>query len=281
MSAAHPLHAEIDLAIARGEWWMRLFDTLSDIGVTRARALSATGGKGLVRAALDYCRLARALCLAIVAAMRLEDFLRGLAKLRTLAPEAIAAARACARARAEEAAAARERARARRAARNAELRQRAADLVGRERDEGEKGDRETPGPRERDTGVEALDRRLAVDPAGVDLDALPLRETVERICADLGVAPDWSRWDAGDWTMGLPSPPIRLDFQAEKRAESPANPGSAGARTASSTRRPTATPTSPIVRGLPGFTPRWTDTAIALVLGAGPDLRPWPPPGLE
>ena len=60
--------------------------------------------------------------------------------------------------------------------------------------------RAKPEPRDRDPLVEALDKRLAaVDPAIVDFDDLGLRETVLRICADLGVEPDWSRWEAGDW----------------------------------------------------------------------------------
>ncbi len=57
--------------------------------------------------------------------------------------------------------------------------------------------------------VEALDRRLDVDPAGVDVDAVPPRWTVERICADLGLSPDWSRREAGDWTMGEPVLSVR------------------------------------------------------------------------
>ncbi len=46
---------------------------------------------------------------------------------------------------------------------------------------------------------EALAERLDDDPAYRDLDRLPLRETVERLCADLQITPDWSRWVGDDW----------------------------------------------------------------------------------
>jgi len=54
---------------------------------------------------------------------------------------------------------------------------------------------------------EALDERLTDDEAYEDYDELPLRETVERLCKDLGLDPDWSRWDGEGWEAGYA--PIR------------------------------------------------------------------------
>ena len=50
----------------------------------------------------------------------------------------------------------------------------------------------------------ALDERLDEDDAYRDLERLPLRETVERLCADLQLTPDWSRWDGEAWTPQEP-----------------------------------------------------------------------------
>ncbi len=50
----------------------------------------------------------------------------------------------------------------------------------------------------------ALQEHLSFDPAYTDIDSLPLRETVERICADLTITPDWSRLEAQDWNPPAP-----------------------------------------------------------------------------
>ena len=47
--------------------------------------------------------------------------------------------------------------------------------------------------------MEALKERLDEDSVYLDLDDRPLRETVERLCTDLGLSPDWSRWIGDDW----------------------------------------------------------------------------------
>ena len=260
MSAAHPL-AEIDLAFAKGEWWMRLFDMLSDACMSRVEALTPTaaGGRGSVVG--DFSRLAHAVRLAVVAAMRLDVILRGLADLRRLAPEAIAAARARAVAVAAQIAAAREEARARRDARRAEREARAEEAPKRET-----SDRDRPDPRDRDPVVEALGRSLTVDPAAVDFDTLPLRRTVERICAALGVKPDWSRWEAGDWTLVGPA----AKTASSSSPQSPPAPRP----------RPAKTPPWPIGRRA-GPPRRTTDTAVALALSCGPGAPAWPPFRLE
>jgi hypothetical protein len=264
MSAVQPHIAQIDAAIVRGEWWRSVFDELSEVGAARVEALSVTEAKGLARVVLDFCRLARAVRLAIVAAMRLDDILNGLAGLRSLGAEAIADVRARARAMAEDAAAAREKARAKREARLAEMGQQVFDSAANETSNGEADDpgneeREKPALAERDPVVEALDRRLTVDPAGVDFDDLQLRETVLRICADLNITPDWSRWEAGDWKAVEAPPP--------KPIQTPPAPIAA----------PRVRP-PPLVHGLPDLTPRPTDTAIGLALETSPiaPQRFWP-----
>jgi hypothetical protein len=52
--------------------------------------------------------------------------------------------------------------------------------------------------------LEALEERLHEDEAYVDLEQAPLRETVERLCADLELTPDWSRWEGEGWTAQAP-----------------------------------------------------------------------------
>jgi hypothetical protein len=53
--------------------------------------------------------------------------------------------------------------------------------------------------------MEALEERLEEDEAYWDLDRMPLREAVERLCADLELTPDWSQWDGEGWP---PKPPF-------------------------------------------------------------------------
>ena len=48
--------------------------------------------------------------------------------------------------------------------------------------------------------MEAMKERLDEDYVYFNLDDRPLRETVERLCEDLGLSPDWSRWVGDDWS---------------------------------------------------------------------------------
>ena len=90
--------------------------------------------------------------------------------------------------------------RARREASAAQVRERLVDFI----------ERESLPLQDRGRLIEALDRRLAVDAALVDLDDLPLRKTVMRICVERGVTPDWNRWEAGDWTTSDGLAPLAL-----------------------------------------------------------------------
>jgi hypothetical protein len=47
--------------------------------------------------------------------------------------------------------------------------------------------------------LDALEERLSDDVAYIDIEDEPLREVVERLCGDLGLKPDWSRWTNDGW----------------------------------------------------------------------------------
>jgi hypothetical protein len=53
--------------------------------------------------------------------------------------------------------------------------------------------------------MEALEERLNEDEAYEDLDLMPVREAVERLCVDLELNPDWSLWEGEGWP---PKPPF-------------------------------------------------------------------------
>jgi hypothetical protein len=58
-----------------------------------------------------------------------------------------------------------------------------------------------------DNLFEALNERLEQDEAYEKCHERPLRETVERLCKDLKLTPDWSRWAGEGWVDD--GPPIR------------------------------------------------------------------------
>ena len=66
-------------------------------------------------------------------------------------------------------------------------------------------DRESPDPVEHDDLIDALDERLLLDRAYEFIEDLPLRDIVERLCADLQLKPDWKRWTGEGWE---PNPPF-------------------------------------------------------------------------
>ncbi len=47
--------------------------------------------------------------------------------------------------------------------------------------------------------LDALEERLSDDIVYIDIEDQPLREAVERLCGDLGLKPDWSRWTDDGW----------------------------------------------------------------------------------
>ena len=196
MVAFAPDLSDIDAAIAKGEGWLRLLEELAEAGVALARELAPEVSAGRIEpsAAADlYGRISAAVRQAIAMSVRLEEGLRGLVALRACSAQEIsdARARAFTQAKAEAAARdrAREQARARREARREQVRGLVLKVI-----EEEATDREA-----HENLSLALEARLSFDPAWIDIDALPLRETVARLCAALGITPDWSRWEAEHW----------------------------------------------------------------------------------
>jgi len=78
-------------------------------------------------------------------------------------------------------------------------------------------DRETPDPEDNDTLVDALEERLLCDDAYDHIDDLPLRDIVERLCVDLELNPDWSRWTGEGW---MPNPPFHRPLCSDFRTPS-------------------------------------------------------------
>ncbi len=72
--------------------------------------------------------------------------------------------------------------------------------------------------------MEALEERFGEDEAYIDLEDRPLRQTVERLCEDLGLSPDWSRWVGADWVADA-GPPKRSHWSVfNTPSRKPLNP---------------------------------------------------------
>ncbi len=64
----------------------------------------------------------------------------------------------------------------------------------------EAAESEAESPEQLDDFFLAIEQRLAEDRAYADLDARPLREIVERLCHDLHLYPNWTRWTGVGWS---------------------------------------------------------------------------------
>jgi hypothetical protein len=78
----------------------------------------------------------------------------------------------------------------------------------------EAAEREIEDEKTLDGVLEALDERLDDDEAYFDLKRAPLREIVERLCADLELNPDWSLWEGEGWAPRPPFSRSRLSIWA-------------------------------------------------------------------
>ncbi len=89
-AAALPDLAVIDATLAKGAWWLRLVDDLSDHATRRSAALA----KGVGRRPIfgEMARLAHAIGLAVVLAFQLRAYLKAQAQRRAMAPVDLAAA---------------------------------------------------------------------------------------------------------------------------------------------------------------------------------------------
>jgi len=192
LASEHPADEAPDPAVLRAERRLRLLEELAEIGMELARALrpgpvadqasqGAASGKG--RDPADaFAGLSRAIRLTFALEARTDQDLRDLKAgvIRERQEE-----RACAVKRAQIAAFhAFE-------GRKDQVRGLVGDIA----------EAESEDAGEFENLLAALDERLEEDEAYWDLDERPLRETVERLCKDLTLNPDWSRWESEDWTF--------------------------------------------------------------------------------
>ncbi|MEO8926384.1 MAG: hypothetical protein ABI306_04400 [Caulobacteraceae bacterium] len=181
-------------SVLRAERQLRMLEELAQIGMDLARALGRRAEADGVDAASDagckpalaardpadaFQRLSRAIRLTLALEMKTDETLRALQ-----AGEATAEAsrREAAIRRAEAA-----KARSRQVAEH-EVRAVVAQAIV----------AEIEGDEALDDCYDALDERLEDDESYEDLADKPLRQTVERLCADLGLSPDWSAWSDDD-----------------------------------------------------------------------------------
>ncbi|HLZ82225.1 MAG TPA: hypothetical protein VKQ54_01575 [Caulobacteraceae bacterium] len=194
---APPAADEADLlaaSVARVERRLRMLDDLAEMAMKLASrvtewALAADGDASTKGepgdappdfAADDLAKLSRAVRLTLDLAGRLEETL---ARLR--AGETLVRAN---RRREHEERAARAQGRRETAARDKVNEQVAMVIFSESESESECSDL-----------LDALAERLDDDVAYIDIEDEPLREVVERLCGDLGLKPDWSRWTKDGW----------------------------------------------------------------------------------
>jgi len=194
-----PAGDEADLlaaSVARVEHRLRLLDELADIAMEMARgvaehsravkAAAAEAAKAEATPAAhdfgadDLAKLSRAVRLTLDLAGRLEETL---ARLRAGEVSVRAARR-----QEHEERASRAQDRRATAARNKVSEQVAMVIFSESESETESRDL-----------LDALTERLSDDVAYIDIEDEPLREVVERLCGDLGLKPDWSRWTDDGW----------------------------------------------------------------------------------
>jgi hypothetical protein len=200
-------------AVLRAEWRLRMLEELAQMEMDLARSLHrqaiaaadpvdsvdsvepATPGAAARPAitpnsagdpSAGFARIARSLRLTLTLQARADEQLRALGA--GVAAEA-EARRVAARKRVADAAATESRGR--------------RDKV--ERLVFEAAEREIEDEEAMESVLEALEERLDEDEAYWSLESLPLRETVEHLCADLELTPDWSQWEGEGWT---PKPPF-------------------------------------------------------------------------
>jgi hypothetical protein len=184
-------------SVARVEHRLRLLDELAEMAMKLARdvteqglaakaapADAPTAAAPLPDTADRFAKLSRAVRLTLDAAGRLEETLRAL--------RAGEATERAARRQEGEARASQARRRRDAAARDKVAEQVAMVILSESESEGETSDL-----------LDALEERLNDDAIYIDVEDQPLREMVERLCGDLGLAPDWSRWTNAGW----PQPP--------------------------------------------------------------------------
>ena len=169
-------------------------------GVVDDSAKSPTAKSPRFDAAEAFAKISRTVRLTINLEVRADEALRALQSGQFLAREA----RRTGRKLREETA---------RDERHTEIRDKVEDRIQAVVDIEARSDREYHGL------MEAMFERLDNDDVYAELEDRPLRETVERLCHDLGMSPDWSRWSGDGW-IAHDGPPKRLpwsDFNTPSR----------------------------------------------------------------
>jgi len=180
--AVDDLHAA---SVARVERRLRLLDDLAEMAMKLASRVTEEAAKAADAAASTYAaddlaKLSRAVRLTLDLAGPLEETL---ARLRAGEVSVRAARR-----QEHEARASRARDRRDTAARDKVSEQVRMVIFSESESETESRDL-----------LDALEERLSDDIVYIDVADQPLREAVERLCGDLGLKPDWSRWTDDGW----------------------------------------------------------------------------------
>jgi hypothetical protein len=173
-------------AIARAEWRLAILAELTEIGMGLARDLGRETAEAPDTAATrrdpadSFARLSRAIRLTLNLAARFDA---ELAKLRAGVAIEVETWREAAAVSADKA-----------AQTKSAAHRRAIEVAVETALEAEIADRN-----ERLACFEALNERLEWDEAYRNLDSLTFDEAVKRLCADLELSPDWSRWTEEGW----------------------------------------------------------------------------------
>ena len=191
MSAPHPAPAApepaIDPDVARAERRLRVLATMGDKGLDVTLAIEADGSP---QSAETFAKVSRAVRLTVTLEAKLDAIY--LAWRAAVAAQAPPPFDQFMNDDGHPAETKHERVRA---GRKGQVRELVVDVA----------DHEIPDPDEYERLTDALDERLLRDEAYSHLEDLPIREIVERLCADLKLKPDWSRWTGKGWK---PNPPF-------------------------------------------------------------------------
>jgi hypothetical protein len=172
---------------ARTERCLAMLERLAEKGMAMVEAVPEDG---LAQSADTFAKLSRAVRLTIALIPRIEEGPRARRAKAAADAEAIDPFAAL------------------KTGRKAKVRELLRDVI----------DRETPDPEDNDTLVDALEERLLCDDAYDHIEDLPLRDIVERLCADLELNPDWSLWTGEGWKPKPPFyRPLCSDFRTPSR----------------------------------------------------------------
>jgi hypothetical protein len=204
-SSPQPAPASIDdlnrlpHAIARAERRLRVLEEIGEIGMRLMRKLEDAPAADT---AADFAKLSRAVRLTLDLERHIEEDLFGLLNSQGIVRAAeLEAGERLARQADEKP--------------SHDAKSRVADQVG------VAIVRETESESERGQRYAAMVERLDWDDAYGDVRDRPLREVVEQLCGDLGLAPDWSDWTDAGWPEAAAARPGARPLFSPFRQPSP------------------------------------------------------------